>query len=251
MLGTTHAGNIGAAARAMKTMGLSRLSLVQPQTGLDQSAYARACGAIDILDACQRFDHLEAAVADCHWVFATSARNRHLPWPQQSARAGAQQIQHLPPTAQVAIVFGRESCGLTNAELARCNAHIHIPTIEHYGSLNVASAIQIVCYELRMAALEGATDPSAAVWRSHWEYPPATRQQMEHYLAQLEQQLNNIDFIRSSQGEQLMLKLRCLYARAQLDQGELNILQGILAQHKKQYATAKMAEKTPITVRQY
>ena len=156
MVNTTLPANIGSALRAMKTMGLTKLVLVAPKTYPHPDIDALAAGAADLIEHIEIVDSLESAIKDCHIVFGTSARSRTIPWPLLDARPAAQKsmqavIQH---QQEIAIVFGREDRGLTNEELALANFHVTVPVNSDYGVLNVAQAIQVLCYEMRMATLE-------------------------------------------------------------------------------------------------
>lgn len=223
----SHPGNIGAAARAMKTMGLSRLYLVQPQQFPHPEAIARASGAVDVLEQAVVTDTLVEAIGDCQWVFGTSARSRSLATTCINAREAAQQITVLPSATEIAIVFGEERIGLTNQEMDRCQFHIFIPTNPEYGSLNLASAVQIMCYELRMTAtnLPTLTPQQAEI--------DATVAEMESFFTHLESILYLTDFIDPHHPKQLMSRLRRLYLRARPSQREINILRGILAAVEK------------------
>ncbi len=153
---TSHPGNIGATARAMKTMGLKRLALVNPREFPSAAATANASGADDILHVASRHESLAEAIADCGMVVGTTARPRYLEWPVESPRAMAQAVMTLPSNTHCALVFGREQSGLSNEELALCQRVIRIPTDETFSSLNLAQAVQICAYELRLAALAEA-----------------------------------------------------------------------------------------------
>jgi tRNA (cytidine32/uridine32-2'-O)-methyltransferase len=146
LVNTTNSGNIGAAARAMKNMGITQLVLVDPIAVIDGDAIVRASGASEILDSCVIVSSLEEAVAGCGLVIGTSARGRHIPWPLCSPRECATKAkQAVLNNNSVALVFGRESRGLTNEELHKCNAHVHIPTNPDFSSLNIAAAVQVMC----------------------------------------------------------------------------------------------------------
>jgi len=239
MVNTTHAGNIGAAARAMKNMGLCQLVLVDPVAELGDEAINRASRADDILDNAMVVPTLEAAIADCHWVVGTSARSRHIPWPLISPRQCASKARQLfqswdvneATAPAVALVFGRESRGLTNEELHLCHAHVHIPTVDDFSSLNVAQAIQVLCYEMRLAALEKDENTDAAVlpWGVEWDHPPATHEQLNGMIQHLEQTLVDIGFLDPNTPKQLMTRLRRLYQRAAPDRMEINMLRGMLS----------------------
>ena len=225
---TSHPGNIGATARAMKNMGLGRLVLVKPRHWPSHEAVSMAASALDVLDHAVVVDTLEAAVADCHLVIGTSARLRNMPVPLLDPAACAEAVLALPERREVALVFGREISGLTNEELHRCHYHVHIPVNPDYSSLNLAAAVMVVCYELRKTAL--AMTPAAASARPtpEWDQEPATAEELERYLQHLEQVLIRLDFHKPEHKRPLMLRLRRLYQRIQLDRMEVNILRGIL-----------------------
>lgn len=238
MVNTTHSGNIGAAARAMKNMGLSKLVLVDPIAKIDEDALQRSSGALDILDNVKIVKTLAEGIADCGLVVGTSARSRHVPWPLQTPRQCAAKAREVIPAGnQVAVVFGRESRGLTNDELHQCNAHVHIPTDPQFSSLNIAAAIQLLCYEMRLA-LEPDAIPSNTtdVWGIEWDYPLATHEQIQGLMQHYEKVLLEIGFIKPHTGTQLMAKVARIYQRAGLDQSEVNLLRGILK------ATAKHSQ---------
>lgn len=221
---TTHPGNIGACARAMKTMGVSNLRLVSPRQFPSAEVTARAAGADDILARTQVHESLQSAVADCGLVLATSARERSIPWPVLDAeRAAARIAAAAQGETRAAVVFGRESSGLSNAELELCHGMIRIPTAAGFSSLNIAAAVQIICYELRK--LMADTTPAVADTKSE----PANAAQMEQFYAHLEQCLIDIGFHDPDDPRRLMRRLRRLFNRAQPDMNEYNILRGILA----------------------
>lgn len=251
MVNTTLPANIGAAARAMKTMGLSRLVLVAPKTFPSGDATALASGAADVLDQAVVVQTLEEAIADCHIVFGTSARSRTIPWPLLEARAASALAIEQASQHEIAILFGREDRGLTNDELAQCNYHLTIPVNSDYGVLNVAAAIQVICYELRMQAMQqqhmlqagSLTDqkPNASVCTEaqaslmplpgqqlmQWDEPLATQAQMQQFYPHLEAMLTDIDFLDPHNPRLLPLRLRRLFNRVQLDRMEYNLLRGI------------------------
>lgn len=255
MVNTTHSGNIGAAARAMKNMGLSQLTLVDPIARIDEEAIQRASRADEILHNAVIVDTLEQAIADCHWVVGTSARSRHIPWPLLSPRQCAAQAAALIPQGhRIALVFGRESRGLTNEELHLCHAHVHIPTEESFSSLNVAQAVQLLSYEMRLAALASQHDESsdgAAVvmatpnehlpWGVEWDNPLASHGDLNGMMLHLEQTLLDIGFLDPNTPKQLMSRMRRLFQRAALDKTEVNILRGILATVQRQPTQAASA----------
>jgi tRNA (cytidine32/uridine32-2'-O)-methyltransferase len=230
LVNTSHPGNIGGVARAMKNMGLSRLCLVEPRQYPDEQANWRAASAVDILDNAVVTQNLEQAIGDCQFVVGTSARERRIPWPLLDPRQCAQRIDSLSGQEQVAILFGREDRGLTNDELKVCNLHLNIPTSEAYSSLNLAMAVQIVCYELRMLAVQ---EQLPAGEDDQWDTPFTSRDNMERFYTHLEQTLADIEFLDPAAPRQLMMRLRRLYGRVRLDEMELNILRGILTETQK------------------
>lgn len=232
LINTTHPGNIGATARAMKVMGLSQLHLVTPKAFPHADATARASGADDLLHQARVHQSLEDALAGCSLVLGTSARLRSLPMPQMDVRRAAESALREPGSGDVAILFGREAYGLTNEEMQRCQFLVHIRTDPEFGSLNIAQAVQVVSYELRMAALGGAGE---ALPPADWE--PVDVRQMELFYEHLEQALLDIRFLNPDQPKRLMMRLRRLFNRARPDQNEMNILRGILAAAQRSAAS--------------
>lgn len=220
---TSHPGNIGAVARAMKTMGMHNLVLVCPKTFPSADATARAAGADDLLHKAVVCDSLSEALADSGWVFGTSARLRHIPWPEITPHDCAQQILEHGTQSEVSIVFGRESSGLTNQELDQCNSVIRVPTDESFSSLNIAAAMQIIGYEIRLACLsvEGqVSEPTTSF---------VTNEQLEGFYHHLKETLIEVEFLDETAPKLLMRRLKKLFNRARLDRSELNILRGILS----------------------
>lgn len=233
LVNTTHAGNIGGVARAMKNMGLEHLYLVAPQcTFPSQDAVARSSGATDILDNAVVIKTLDEAINDVHLVLGTSARSRHIPWPLINPREAADVVVQTG-NQQVAILFGREDRGLTNEELQRCHHHIHIPTNEAFSSLNLAAAVQVVSYECRMAFLQQGALGELPQWGVKWDIELAEQQEQERMYTHLEKVLVDIDFLDPDNPRQLMPRLRRLFQRAVLDKVEVNILRGILTHVEK------------------
>ncbi|SPL70613.1 RNA methyltransferase [Acinetobacter stercoris] len=239
MVNTTLPANIGSALRAMKTMGLSKLVLVAPKTYPHPDINALAAGAVDLIEQIEIVETLEEAIKDCHLVFGTSARSRTIPWPLLDARPAAQKsmqavMQH---QQEVAIIFGREDRGLTNEELALANYHVTIPVNSDYGVLNVAQAIQVICYEMRMATLEYVdkeTDHQAVMHVTeqddmHWDEPLVTHEQMEQFYPHIEKMLSEIEFLDPKNPRLLPLRLRRLFGRIQLDRMEYHLLRGIFS----------------------
>ena len=223
MVNTSHPGNIGAAARAMKNMCLTELVLVDPRQFPCAEATSRASGADDILARARVVATLAEAVSECRMVIGASARLRTVPWPvgdpREAARLAGAVVVHSP----VAFVFGRESSGLSNGELDLCTHLVHIPSNPEYSSLNVAMAVQLISYELMM--LSGTDLPAG---RSD-EGPLASHAQMEGFFAHLEQALADIGFTEAQRADKLLRRLRRLFHRAAPDGEEVNILRGILS----------------------
>lgn len=217
---TSHPGNIGSVARAMKTMGLSKLRLVQPKYFPHEQATALASDAVDVLENAEVYDDLKSAIADCHFVVGTSARTRYLDWPLLTAREAAARVV-AESSQSVAIVFGREQSGLTNEELQCCHAHLQIPANPNYSSLNLAAAVQVVAYEVFCTSLSKAPKKKAEML--------ATHEEVELLLTHLEKTLIDIEFLDPKNPRMLMPRLRRLFNRAELEKTEVNILRGILA----------------------
>jgi tRNA (cytidine32/uridine32-2'-O)-methyltransferase len=230
LVGTQHPGNIGSAARAIKTMGLSRLVLVAPERAPNAESTALAAGADDVLEAAQRFDSLAEAVADCRLVLGCTARSRRVALDELLPRdAAARAVAEAAGGAEVALVFGRERTGLTNDELQLCHAAVHIPANPDYSSLNLAAAVQVLAYELRLALLAAAAAENVTPVESRREDPPASHAELEGFFSQLAETLDAIDFHKGRAPESAMRKLRRLYLRADLDAREVRLLRGILA----------------------
>lgn len=221
LINTSHPGNIGAAARAMKNMGLDQLYLVDPKVFPSAEATARASGADDLLANAVCVDKLETAIGNASLVIGASARSRTLPLPTLDPRQCAELVEEQAESTCTAILFGRERTGLTNDELDRCHYLVQIPTNPDYPSLNVAAAVQVVAYELRMAA----NLPANQTPRRH---RLATAEEMELFYSHLEDTLTAIDFLDPDNPRQLLRRLRRLFGRVQPDENEINILRGIL-----------------------
>lgn len=218
----THPGNVGAAARALKTMGFNELVLVNPACEIDGQARARSSGALDVLQSARIVPTLGEALEGCGYVVGASARRRRLTWPELNPRECAAAVAGSPGTAAIAIVFGPERAGLKNAELDRCNALVYIPSNPVYNSLNLAMAVQVIAYELRMARnLDAKPD--------EFDAPPASAEDVELFYEHLERVLLSSGFLDPDNPRTLMRRLRRLYNRARLDQNELNIMRGILS----------------------
>lgn len=218
---TSHPGNIGATARAMKTMGLHDLRLVNPERFPDADATARASGADDVLAAARVCDDIDDALAGCHFVVGASARSRRIACPVVSPADCASRVIEESGQGDVAILFGCERSGLDNDELDRCHNLVQIPTSPEYASLNLAAAVQIICYEVFLA--EAGTDV-----HSPGEHRPVKAEEMERLYAHMEETLVELEFLDRSNPRLLMRRLRRLFNRARPDANEVNILRGIL-----------------------
>jgi tRNA (cytidine32/uridine32-2'-O)-methyltransferase len=223
LVGTTHPGNIGAVARAMKNMGLSDLALVRPKHFPHEEATARASGAEDVLENAMVVETLADALTDCVYVAGASARSRTINWPSMGPRDCAERMVRESDHGKVAAVFGPEKTGLHNDDLDLCHTLLTIPTDPGFSSLNLAMAVQVITYELRVASMLDA-GPSFEV-----EAPPATGEEMEYFYTHLENVLTDIEFMDPENPRLLMRRMRRLFIRARPDKNEINILRGILA----------------------
>ncbi len=222
LVGTTHPGNIGAVARAMKNMGLSDLYLVNPKVFPHEDATARASGASDILERARVVDSLDEALVDCVYVAGASARSRTINWPCMGPRDCAERMIQENEHGDVACVFGPEKTGLHNDDLDLCHTLLTIPTDPGFSSLNLAMAVQVFTYEVRVASMLGE-GPVFDV-----EAPPATSDEMERFYEHLENVLRDIRFLDPDNPRHLMRRMRRLFIRARPDKNEVNILRGIL-----------------------
>jgi tRNA (cytidine32/uridine32-2'-O)-methyltransferase len=230
LVGTTHPGNIGATARAMKSMELKELYLVTPKIFPHVNATARAAGADDILATAKVTKTLDEALVDCNFIIGTSARLRALPLRLISPHQGAEIIKKQAKNTKVAILFGRENNGLTNEELLHCHYHINIPTNAAFTSLNLASAVQIIAYEIYTVI--GESNNLAQEQTMIDEL--ATAADVALFYEQLQRILININFLNPQSSRYLMRRLTRLFNRAILEKKEVNILRGILAKIQEQ-----------------
>lgn len=222
LVATSHPGNIGSAARAMKTMGFHRLVLVSPKSFPDPRAHELSAGADDLFEHTVVTDSLKDALTGCQLVFATSARPREIALPGLTPASCASLIANTKDKTEIAIVFGREHAGLTNDELLHCHYHVHIPSNPDFSSLNLAQAVQIIAYELRMKLLS----PLAEV-EMHSDRQ-ASVDDVERFYDHLREVLVAIDFLKLSNPKKLLQRLRRLFNRIKLEELEVNILRGIL-----------------------
>ena len=223
---TSHPGNIGAAARAMKTMGLSQLWLVAPQEHPSREAWARASGAIDVLDAAHVVPTLQEALAGTVLSAAVTARRRELSLPRMHAREAAVELLQHTAAGEVALVFGNETSGLTNEEVALCGMPVSIPANPDYSSLNLGAAVQLLCYELRMSALapQAPSDPLPQL---------ATHDEVEGFFAHLERASTQSGFHDPANPKRLLPRLRRMFGRIRLEREEVSILRGLLTSFER------------------
>lgn len=232
---TSHTGNMGSAARAMKTMGISDLYLVNPIVKPDSQAISLAAGASDIIKNATITRSLDEAIGDCRLVIGASARSRSLQWPVLVSRACGEKIVSEAYEGQVALVFGRERVGLTNDELQKCHYHVAISANPEYSSLNLAMSVQILTYEIRMAMLARSSQPDHFMSpEKAREYPQS--EELERFYEHLEKTLINTQFIKTNHPGQVINRLRRLYTRARPEVQELNILRGMLSSIDRQLA---------------
>lgn len=231
---TSHPGNIGSAARAIRTMGFRQLSLVSPAEFPHIQAHMMAAGADDVLAAAARFDSMQEAIGDCSLVLGATARLRGVALEELTpATAARRVIDAVAGGRNVALVFGNEQSGLSNDEISLCHAAVHIPSDPTYSSLNLSQAVQVVAYELRMAYLEGI--PS----RQGNADPPSTAAELEGFFEHLAKTLHDIDFHKGRSERTVMQRLRRLFLRATPDQRELRVLRGILADVQRMASLAR------------
>ncbi|KLD73802.1 RNA methyltransferase [Xanthomonas hyacinthi] len=241
LVGTQHPGNIGAAARAMKTMGQARLVLVAPERALDEDAYRRSAGAEDVLRQAPVLASLAEAVADCQLVLGCTARSRRVSLEELLPADGAQRLATAAAEqAEVALVFGRERTGLTNEELQLCHAAVHIPSDPAFSSLNLAAAVQVLAYELRLAQLRGE-GAAPAVPEPGFREAVASHAQLEGLFGQLADTLDDIDFHKGRAPDSAMRKLRRLFLRNALSEQEVRLLRGILSDAQRMARLAGQA----------
>lgn len=225
----THPGNIGASARAMKNMGFAKLVLVNPQEFPSDTAVFRAVSAADVVHQATVVDSVDAAIAGCHLVIGTSARDRRIPWPLLDPKACAAKVnEERSDSSDIAILFGRESRGLTNEELHKCHYHVNIPTARAYSSLNLAMAVQVIVYEILQAHLDVPAP-------QQWDREYATADAIEHLFEHLEQTLIQVKFHDPENPRKLMTRLRRMFNRIRMDEMEVDMLRGFLTavnQHK-------------------
>lgn len=226
----THPGNIGGAARAIKTMGFEWLHLVNPRRFPSDEATMMAVGADDVLARASSAASLAEAVVDCNLVVGASARLRHIRWPVLSPEAAAVKLIEFAARGSVAVVFGRESSGLSNEEMDLCHYLVHIPCNPQFSSLNLVSAVQVLAYEIRQCAVSGATAyGSGGAPPEKGPDMPASSGEVEGFYDHLERALGTTCFFADRQSQSLMRRLRKLFNRTHLSRREVNILRGVLS----------------------
>ena len=227
LVNSAHPGNIGGAARAMKNMGLTELCLVQPREYPAPRAVWRAAGAADLLAKAVVVNSVDEAIADCALVIGTSARERRIPWPLINPRQCGERIWREAQHHKVALLFGREDRGLTNDELQKCNYHVHIPSNPDYSSLNLAAAVQVLSYEIRMAGLADSEGQLPDL--GHWDQSAATAEDLENFHSHLAETMADLEFYDPENPKQLLTRMRRLFNRQRMDQMEVSILRGLLS----------------------
>ena len=227
LVGTTHPGNIGATARAMKNMGMVNLALVKPKDFPSNEAIYRSKAAKDVLESAQIYENLEDAVSDCELVIGTSARGRTVPWPVLSPKEAADRVAVHSENNKVAIVFGREDRGLTNQELGLCNLHVHIPADPEYSSLNLSQAVQILVYEIRVSILKDQE------YEEYWDVDLATNEQTERLIDHMDELMQEVEFYDVQNPRKLLLRVRRFFKRSRIDVMEANIFRGLFAAIQK------------------
>ena len=228
LVGTTHPGNIGATARAMKNMGILDLALVEPKEFPSDVATFRSKAAKDILEKASVHTSLEEAISECELVVGTSARGRTVPWPVLNPRAAAEEMHKSSLNGKVAIVFGREDRGLTNEELGLCNFHVHIPSDPEYSSLNLSQAVQILAYEIRLSYLQ-----DRHVNKEYWDVELANNEQTERLINHMDELMQEVDFYDVENPRKLLVRVRRFFKRSKIDVMEANIFRGLFATIQK------------------
>ncbi len=228
LVGTTHPGNIGATARAMKNMGIIDLVLVDPKEFPSDVATFRSKAAKDILENASVYESLEPAISDCELVVGTSARGRTVPWPVLNPRKAAEEMHKSSLNGKVAIVFGREDRGLTNNELGLCNFHVHIPSDPEYSSLNLSQAVQILAYEIRLSYLQDKD-----INKDYWDVDLANNEQTERLINHMDELMQEVDFYDVENPRKLLVRVRRFFKRSKIDVMEANIFRGLFATIQK------------------
>jgi len=235
LIETSHPGNIGSAARAIKNMGLSQLVLVKPKDYPSVQATARASGADSILENAVMVETVEQAIADSTLIIGASARDRRLTWPELDPRRMADLVfeEMSQKTAKVALLFGRENNGLSNEELALCHYLVQIPANPNYSSLNLAAAVQVLCYELRQTYLRLNKLSSDVVVEHKQDSPLADFEAIDRMHEHMQLVLTRLSFLSEKQPDKLVRRIKRLFNRAQMEEKEVQIIRGIMSAIEK------------------
>ena len=211
-------------------MGFSRMILVSPKEFPSETAFFRAKAATDVLEKIEIFPNLKSAISDFELVIGTSARNRKVPWPMINSKKAAQQIIAITKRGKqkIALVFGREDRGLTNEELGLCNLHVHIPANKDYSSLNLAQAVQIIAYEIRMQSLS-----DKKLKEQEWDVPLAKNEEIENLINHFENLMNELDFYEIDNPRKLLTRMRRFFKRSKIDHLEANVFRGVISSIQK------------------
>ena len=228
LVGTTHPGNIGATARAMKNMGILDLALVEPKEFPSDVATFRSKAAKDILEKASVHKSLAEAISQCELVVGTSARGRTVPWPVLNPKEAAGEMHKSSLNGKVAIVFGREDRGLTNEELGLCNFHVHIPSDPEYSSLNLSQAVQILAYEIRLSYLQDQDKN-----KDYWDVDLANNEQTERLISHMDELMQEVDFYDVENPRKLLVRVRRFFKRSKIDVMEANIFRGLFSTIQK------------------
>ncbi|HNG11330.1 MAG TPA: tRNA (cytosine(32)/uridine(32)-2'-O)-methyltransferase TrmJ [Agitococcus sp.] len=234
LVNTSLPANIGSAARALKTMGLRQLVLVDPKVFPSSEATALASGASDVLANAKVVATLEDAIADCPLVIGASARSRTIPWPMLDAREAGELSRIESEKHPVALVFGREDRGLTNEELHQCHYHVPIPSDAEYGVLNVAAAVQVIAYEVRMAHLlaekgQAPAERTMPLAHAPWDEELVPAKEMEQFFNHFEAALVESGFLDPNNPRQMPTRVRRMFSRLRLDRLEYNLWRGVFS----------------------
>ena len=227
LIETSHPGNIGSVARAMKTMGLKNLLLINPRKFPSGDANALSGNAIDILEKAKVYKNLKDAIKDSTFVYATSARVRTIQWPTKNAQDAAEEIvKQVSANKKISIIFGREDRGLTNEELQIANTHIEIPANPEYPVLNIAMSAQIICYEI----LKASIDTTARDWH---DYPEVDSENLQMLIDHFIETATDIDVINLDNPKKIISRIKRMFTRLHPDEMETSFLRGFLSGIKK------------------
>jgi len=233
LLNTSHAGNIGGAARAMKVMGLDQLHLINPSDYPSAEATARASGADDVLFNADVHENLDQAIAPCHLVFGTSARNRGMDIEVINLNQAAQLMVNAAKSHKVALLFGKERYGMTNEEMHRCHYLVKLPANPVYSSLNLAAAVQVAAYETRMKCLQDENTVTDSADEKQAVEPFVNAEKMHSFYQHLFDVMHDVNFMNAENQGSLAEKIRMMFNRLRIEKHEMDILRGFLSAVKK------------------